>query len=121
MPLGESGMCGLAWDLSEFLAHCQTSTSLADRHRKTSGMMGAKENLLYTRRLEVCGLFNLAKQRQRGDMNVLYKCIRGVNTREGEEQFKLKDNTGTRGDGYKRPMNKSRLQIRFLSRRPVRL
>lgn len=65
----------------------------------------------------MCGLFNLAKQRLSRDMNALYKCIRGVNTREGEEQFKLKDNIGTRRDGDKRPMNKSRLQIRFLSRR----
>lgn len=54
-------------------------------------------------------------------MNALYKCIRGVNTREGEEQFKLKDNIDMRRDGDKRPMNKPRLQSRFLSRRPVRL
>lgn len=69
----------------------------------------------------MCGLFNLAKQKLRGDMNALYKCIRGVNTREGEEQFKLKDNIHMRRDGDKRPMNKPRLQSRFLSRRPVRL
>lgn len=48
----------------------------------------------------------------RGDMNALYKYIRGVNTREREEQFKLKDNIGTRGNGYKWPMNKFKLQIK---------
>lgn len=68
----------------------------------------------------MCGLFNLAKQRLRGDMNALYKYIRGVNTREGEEQFKLKDNIGIRGNGYKWPMNKFRLQIKFLSKSSVR-
>lgn len=68
----------------------------------------------------MCGLFNLAKQRLRGGVNAVYKYIRRVNTREGEEQFKLKDNIGTRGNGYKWPMNKFRLQIKFLSKRAVR-
>lgn len=67
-------------------------------------------------RLEV---FNPAKQKLRGDMNALYKYIRGVNIREGEQQFKLKDNIATRGNGYKWPMNKFRLQIKFLSKKPV--
>lgn len=72
------------------------------------------ENPLYTWELEVFGLFNPAKQR--GDVNALYKYVRGVNTREGEQQFKLKDSIATRGNGYKWPMNKFRLQIRFLSK-----
>lgn len=67
----------------------------------------------------MCGLFNLTEQRLRGYTNALYKYIRGVNTREREEQFKLKDNIGTRANGYKWPMNKFRLQIKFLSKRPV--
>lgn len=53
-------------------------------------------------------------------MNTLDKYIRGVSTREGEEQFKLKDNIGTRGNGYKWPMKKCRLEIEYLSKRPVR-
>lgn len=35
---------------------------------------------------------------------------RGVNIREGEELFNLKDNTGTRSNGYKLVMNKFRLE-----------
>lgn len=74
---------------------------------------------MYTGELEVFGLFNTAKQRQRGDMNALCKHLRGVNTREGELQFKLKDNIATRGNGYKWPINKFRLQIKFQSKKTV--
>lgn len=52
-------------------------------------------------------------------MNGLNKYIRGVNTGEGEQQFKLKDNIATRGNGYKWTVNKFRLQIRFLSKKTV--
>lgn len=41
-------------------------------------------------------LFNLGKQKLRGDTNALYIYVSEVNTREGAEQFKLKDNIGTR-------------------------
>lgn len=64
-------------------------------------------------------LFNPAKQRLRGDMNALYKHIRGANTRQGQLQFKLKDNIATRGNGNKWPMNKFRLKIKFLSKKPL--
>lgn len=52
-------------------------------------------------------------------MNALYKYVRGVNTSEGEQQFKLKGSIATRGNGYKWPMNKFRLQIKFLSKKTV--
>lgn len=115
-PLGEGGIRGLVWRLGEFSAPPPDWHTGTEKSFEEDGSKG-----VYAWGLEVCGLFNLAKQRLRGDMNALCECIRGVNTREGEEQFKLKDNIGTRRDGDKRLMNKSRLQIRFLSRRPVRL
>lgn len=34
VPLGEGGICGLVWGLSEFFALRQASTCLADRHRE---------------------------------------------------------------------------------------
>lgn len=45
-------------------------------------------------------------------MIILYKHIKGINVKEGEELFKLKDNVVTRANGYKLAMNKNRQKIR---------
>lgn len=44
---------------------------------------------------------------RKGDMIAFYECLREVNTREGEDLFKLKGNS-TRANGYKWTMNKLR-------------
>uniref|UniRef100_A0A452IXX8 RRM domain-containing protein n=1 Tax=Gopherus agassizii TaxID=38772 RepID=A0A452IXX8_9SAUR len=56
-------------------------------------------------------LFSLTKSRLRGDMIALYKYIRGINIREGEELFKLNTNVDTRTNGYKLAIRKLRLEI----------
>lgn len=53
----------------------------------------------------------LMKQRLRSDMIILYKHLKGINVKEEEELFKLKDNVGTRANGYKLAMNKNRQKI----------
>lgn len=53
----------------------------------------------------------LTKQRLRSVMNILYKHHKGINVKEEEELFKLKDSVGTRANGYKLAMNKNRQKI----------
>ncbi|CAM4560969.1 unnamed protein product [Lepidochelys olivacea] len=69
--------------------------------RRATRMIRGMENLPYERRLKELGLFSLTKRRLRGDRIVLYKYIRGTNTGEGEELFKLRTNVDTRTNGYK--------------------
>ena len=64
--------------------------------RRATRMIRGMENLSYERRLKELGLFTLTKRRLRGDMIALFKYIRGINTREGEELFKLNTNVDTR-------------------------
>ncbi|CAM5085619.1 unnamed protein product [Eretmochelys imbricata] len=80
--------------------------------RRTTWMIQGIENLSYERRLKELGLFSLTKRRLRGDMIALYKYIRGINTGEGEELFKLSTNVDTRTNGYKLVIRKFRLEIR---------
>ncbi|CAM5114511.1 unnamed protein product [Eretmochelys imbricata] len=80
--------------------------------RRATRMIRGMENLSYERRLRELGLFSLTKRRLRGDMIALYKSIRGINTREGEELFKLSTNVDTRTNGYKLATRKFRLEIR---------
>ncbi|CAM4679733.1 unnamed protein product [Caretta caretta] len=80
--------------------------------RRAIRMIRGMENLSYERRLRELGLFSLTKRRLRGDMIVLYKYIRGINTREGEELFKLNTNVDTRTNGYELATRKFRLEIR---------
>lgn len=49
------------------------------------------------------GMCGLAGWRLRGDGIAVYKYIKGVNTREGRELFKLRDNAGTRTNGTNWP------------------
>ncbi|CAM4671246.1 unnamed protein product [Caretta caretta] len=74
------------------------------------------------RRLKELGLFSLTKRRLRGDMIALCKYIRGINTGEGEELFKLSTSVDTRTNGYKLVIGKLRLEIRrrFLTIRGVK-
>ncbi|CAM4513742.1 unnamed protein product [Caretta caretta] len=90
--------------------------------RRATEMIRGMENLSYERRLRELGLFSLTKRRLRGDMIALYKYIRGINTREGEELFKLSTNVDTRTNGYKLATRKFRLEIRrrFLTIRGVK-
>uniref|UniRef100_A0A452HYE6 Reverse transcriptase domain-containing protein n=1 Tax=Gopherus agassizii TaxID=38772 RepID=A0A452HYE6_9SAUR len=90
--------------------------------RRATRMIRGMENLSYERRLKELGLFSLAKRRLRGDMLALYKYIRGINIREGEELFKLSTNVDTRTNGYKLDTRKFRLEIRrrFLTIRGVK-
>ncbi|CAM4599933.1 unnamed protein product [Lepidochelys kempii] len=81
--------------------------------RRATRMIRRMENLSYERRLKELGLFSLTKRRLRGDMIALYKYIRGINTREGEELFKLRTNVDTRTNGYKLATRKFRLEIRL--------
>uniref|UniRef100_A0A8C8VI47 C-type lectin domain-containing protein n=1 Tax=Pelusios castaneus TaxID=367368 RepID=A0A8C8VI47_9SAUR len=80
------------------------------------------ESLPYEWRLKKLGLFSLTKRRLRGDMIALYKCIRGINIREGEEFFEYSTNVDTRTNGYKLSIRKFRLEIRcrFLTIRGVK-
>ncbi|CAM4508198.1 unnamed protein product [Lepidochelys olivacea] len=90
--------------------------------RRATRMIPGMENLSYERRLKELGLFILTKRRLRGDMIALYKYIRGINTREGEELFQLSTSVGTRRNGYKLAIRKFRLEIRprFLTIRGVK-
>ncbi|CAM4557273.1 unnamed protein product [Caretta caretta] len=90
--------------------------------RRATRMIRGMENLSYERRLRELGLFSLIKKRLRGDMIALYKYIRGINTGEGEELFKLSTNVDTRTNGYKLATRKFRLDIRrrFLTIRGVK-
>ncbi|CAM5112173.1 unnamed protein product [Natator depressus] len=90
--------------------------------RRVTRMIQGMENLSYERRLKELGLFSLTKRRLRGDMIALYKYIRGINTGEGEELFKLSTNVDTRTNGYKLATRKFRLEIRrrFLTIRGVK-
>uniref|UniRef100_K7F1X3 Reverse transcriptase domain-containing protein n=1 Tax=Pelodiscus sinensis TaxID=13735 RepID=K7F1X3_PELSI len=90
--------------------------------RRATRMIRGMENLSYERRLKELGLFTLTKRRLRGDMIALFKYIRGINTREGEELFKLNTNVDTRTNEYKLAIRKFRLEIRqrFLTIRGVR-
>uniref|UniRef100_A0A8C3FZL9 Reverse transcriptase domain-containing protein n=1 Tax=Chrysemys picta bellii TaxID=8478 RepID=A0A8C3FZL9_CHRPI len=80
--------------------------------RRATRMIRGMENLSYERRLEELGLFTLTKRSLRGDMIALFKYIRGINTREGEELFQLSTNVDTRTNGYKLAIGKFRLEIR---------
>ncbi|CAM4568387.1 unnamed protein product [Lepidochelys kempii] len=90
--------------------------------RRATRTIRGMENLSYERRLKELGLFSLTKRRLRGDMIALYKYIRGINTGEGEELFKLSANVDTRTNGYKLAIGKFRLEIRqrFLTIRGVK-
>ncbi|CAM4680127.1 unnamed protein product [Lepidochelys kempii] len=90
--------------------------------RGATRMIRGIENLSYERRLKEFGLFSLSKRRLRGDMIALYKYIRGINTGEGEELFKLSTKVDTRTNGYKLATRKFRLEIRqrFLTIRGVK-
>ncbi|CAM4522288.1 unnamed protein product [Lepidochelys olivacea] len=89
--------------------------------RRATRTIRGMENLSYERRLKELGLFSLTKRRLRGVMIALYKYIRGINTRAGEELFKLSTNVDTRSNGYKLVIGKFRLEIRrrFLTIRGV--
>ncbi|CAM5121826.1 unnamed protein product [Eretmochelys imbricata] len=80
--------------------------------RRATRMIRGMENLPCERRLKELGLFSLTKRRLRGDMIALYKYIRGINTGEGEELFKLSTNVHTRTNGYELVIRKFRLEIR---------
>ncbi|CAM4578493.1 unnamed protein product [Caretta caretta] len=80
--------------------------------RRATRMIRGMENLSCERRLKELGLFSLTKRRLRGDRIALYKYIRGINTGEGEELFKLSTNVDTRTNGYKLVIRKFRLEIR---------
>lgn len=54
---------------------------------------------------------NLIKSRLKS-ITLPYKHIRGLNTREGKELFKLKKNIRNRTNGYTLAMNKIRLETR---------
>lgn len=75
--------------------------------RKAVRMSRRLESLSYVRRLQKCSTC-LTKQRLGRDMLILYKHVKGINVKEGEELFKLKNNVGTRANGYKLAMNKNR-------------
>ncbi|CAM5081371.1 unnamed protein product [Eretmochelys imbricata] len=78
--------------------------------RRATRMIRGMENLSYERK--ELGFFSLTKRRLRGDMIAVYKYIRGINTREGDELFKLSTNVDTRTNGYKLVIGKFRLEIR---------
>uniref|UniRef100_A0A674KBD5 Reverse transcriptase domain-containing protein n=1 Tax=Terrapene triunguis TaxID=2587831 RepID=A0A674KBD5_9SAUR len=90
--------------------------------RRATRMIRGMENLSYEKRLKELGLFSLTKRRLRGDRIALFKYIRGINTKEGEELFQLSTNVDTRTNGYKLAMGKFRLEIRqhFLTIRGVK-
>lgn len=57
--------------------------------KKAIGMSSRMESLSYVRRLQKCSTC-LTKQRLRRDMLILYKHVKGINVKEGEELFKIK-------------------------------
>lgn len=63
--------------------------------------------------------FSLAKWSLRGGVIILYKYIKGVNTRDREELFKLRKNIGTRTNRCKLMKNKFRLKKKKSSERLV--
>uniref|UniRef100_A0A8C8RQ22 Reverse transcriptase domain-containing protein n=1 Tax=Pelusios castaneus TaxID=367368 RepID=A0A8C8RQ22_9SAUR len=91
--------------------------------RRATRMVCGVENLPYEWRLKKLGLFSLTKRRLRGDMIALYKYIRGINIREGEELFEYSTNVDTRTNRYELSIKKFRLEIRhrFLTIRRVKL
>jgi len=79
--------------------------------KKAGGVSRRMESLSYVRRLQKCSTC-LTKQRLRRDMIILYKHVKGINVKKGEELFNLKYNVGIRANGYKLAMNKNRQKIR---------
>lgn len=79
--------------------------------KKAVGVSRRMASLSYVRRLQKCSTC-LTKQRLRRNMIILYKHVKGINVKEGEELFMLKENVGTGANGYKLAMNKNRQKIR---------
>ncbi|CAM5110902.1 unnamed protein product [Natator depressus] len=106
----------------QFWSPMKDEFKLEQVQRRATRMIRGMENLSYERRLKELGLFSLTKRRLRRDMIALYKYIRGINTRVGEELFKLSTDVDTRTNGYKLANGKFRLEIRrrFLTTRGVK-
>lgn len=83
--------------LRPYLEHrlwCQAFTWLDELQqkrmlKKAMGMSSRIKSLSYVRRLQKCSTC-LTKQRLRRDMLILYKRVKGINVKEGEELFKIK-------------------------------
>lgn len=69
--------------------------------RCCAGQLGCtgEQSLNQERKPGAIGTYRLAEWRLQGDGIAVHKYIKGVNTREGRELFKLRDNAGIRRNG----------------------
>ena len=75
-----------------------------NRTQKGTRMTSDTGSLFY--RILRALLVQSGKMRKEGDMISVYKYIKPQNSLEREQLFKLKDNVGTRTNGYKLAENK---------------
>lgn len=96
-----------ARDAAQLCSRGLRGDEVPGRGRALPGARGTEESS-EERRLNDLGLF----WRLGGDLSAFCEYIREINTRRGEELFKLKDNIDTRTNGYALAMNTFSLESR---------
>ena len=61
--------------------------------------------------MQVLGLTTLEKRRERGDMIMMYKCVRGIE-RVDRDEFVVRDEGRTRGHSYKVKKDRCRADVK---------